>query len=79
MSTPQAPAVHGRREGDLVICGYHGLTFDCSAPAWRPRPRPNSSTARVRSYPVADRWGLTWIWMAIPNLPTGLDYHHRKL
>jgi phenylpropionate dioxygenase-like ring-hydroxylating dioxygenase large terminal subunit len=59
----------GRRQGDYVVCGYHGLTYDhagnCVASPTQSRLPPN---ARVRSYPVADRWGLLWIWMGDPAL-----------
>lgn len=58
------PLSMGRREGDTVVCGYHGLTFDgagtCVA---SPTQARIPSTAKVRSYPVVDRWGLAWIWM----------------
>ncbi|MCZ8108445.1 MAG: aromatic ring-hydroxylating dioxygenase subunit alpha [Burkholderiales bacterium] len=58
------PLSMGRREGDLVVCGYHGLTFDCSgACVASPTQTRIPSTARVRSYPVVDRYGLLWIWM----------------
>lgn len=58
------PLSMGKRQGDQVMCGYHGLTFDgtgtCVA---APTQGKIPSTARVRSYPTADRWGLVWIWM----------------
>ncbi len=58
------PLSKGRIKGDTVECGYHGLTFDCTgqcvaAPGKGDIP-PN---ARVRSYPVHERYGLIWIWM----------------
>ncbi len=58
------PLSMGKRIGDHVMCGYHGLTFDgtgtCVA---APTQGKIPSTARVKSYPTADRWGLVWIWM----------------
>lgn len=63
------PLSMGRIKGDAVECGYHGLTFDCSGAcidaATQSRIPPN---ARVRSYPVQDRYGLLWIWMGDPAL-----------
>lgn len=58
------PLSMGSLQGNHVVCGYHGLTFGrggvcVGAPTQSRVP----STARVRSYPVADRWGLLWIWM----------------
>lgn len=69
------PLSKGTIEGDTVVCGYHGLTFDCTgkcvdAPTQRGQI-PNRAV--VRSYPVVDRYKLLWIWMgdtdlADPNL-----------
>lgn len=59
------PLSMGNLKGDTVECGYHGLTFDCagacvSAPT---QGDPVPKRARVRSYPVEDRYGFVWIWM----------------
>ncbi len=58
------PLSQGEVTGDAIRCGYHGLVFDRTgrcihAPGQDTIP-PN---ARVPSYPVADRMGLTWVWM----------------
>lgn len=62
------PLSMGRIKGDAVECGYHGLTFDCSGKcidaATQERIPP---FARVRSFPVRDRYGLLWIWMGDPE------------
>lgn len=59
------PLSMGRLEGDRVVCGYHGLTFDgsgaCTAAPTQPDAIPRR--ARVRSYPTLDRYGFVWIWM----------------
>ncbi len=61
------PLSMGRIKGDAVECGYHGLTFDCTGrcidAATQQRIPP---FAKVRSYPVRDRYGLLWIWMGEP-------------
>jgi vanillate O-demethylase monooxygenase subunit len=62
------PLSQGEVRGDEIRCGYHGLVFDrtghCThAPGEETIP-PN---ARVASYPVADRMGLTWVWMGAPE------------
>lgn len=59
------PLSDGTLEGDTVVCGYHGLTFNCTgkcveAPTQRGQIPPR---AKVRSYPVVDRYDLLWIWM----------------
>jgi phenylpropionate dioxygenase-like ring-hydroxylating dioxygenase large terminal subunit len=75
------PLSMGKRQGDGIMCGYHGLTFDgtgsCVA---APTQGKIPSTARVRSYPTADRWGLVWIWMgdaakADPSKIIHIDNH----
>ena len=65
------PLSMGRLKGDAVECGYHGLTFDgsgaCIDAATQQRIPP---FARVRSYPVRDKYGLLWIWMGEPEQAT---------
>lgn len=63
------PLSRGKIEGDNVVCGYHGLTFDCSgecviAPTQLDNP---PRRAAVRAYPAVDRWGFLWIWMGEAN------------
>ena len=60
-----APLSAGCVKGDSVVCGYHGLTFDCSgdcviAPTQLDNP---PRRAAVHSYPARDQWGFLWIWM----------------
>ncbi|MFA3918447.1 aromatic ring-hydroxylating dioxygenase subunit alpha [Ruegeria hyattellae] len=64
------PLSKGNLKDDLVECGYHGLTFDCSG-ACIDSPTQRGMTPRravVRSYPVVDRYRLLWIWMGDPAL-----------
>ena len=64
------PLSDGALEGDTVVCGYHGLTFDCSGSCVEaPTQRGNiPKRAVVKSYPVVDRYRLLWIWMGDPEL-----------
>lgn len=58
------PLSKGRVKGDAVECGYHGLTFDRSGGCiWAPGGGEIPAGARVRSYPVEERYGLVWVWM----------------
>lgn len=63
------PLSMGRVKGDAIECGYHGLTFDCAGKcidaATQERIPPY---AKVRSYPVRDRYGLLFVWMGDPAL-----------
>jgi len=61
------PLSMGRIEGDDLRCGYHGLRFDASGacveiPGQARIPRE----ARVRAYPLQERYSWVWIWMGDP-------------
>ena len=65
----KVPLSKGKLRGDQLECAYHGMTYDChgectSVPGGQRIP----PAARVRSYPVADRYGFLWIWMGEPEL-----------
>jgi vanillate O-demethylase monooxygenase subunit len=58
------PLSRSIREGDTIVCGYHGLCYDrtgtCIAiPGQANRP----SGIAVRSYPLRTQGPLVWIWM----------------
>ncbi len=64
-----APLSKGRREGDCIRCGYHGLKFDASgvcveAPGIDRIP----IQARVRTYPTATRNRWVFVWMGDASL-----------
>jgi len=73
------PLSESRLDGDRIICGYHGFTYDragsCVAvPGQKRIPR----TARVPSYPVVEQDSFVWVWIgdrdladpaAIPRAP----------
>lgn len=62
------PLSMGRIKGDDVECGYHGLTFDCTGTCTRvPGMERIPHVARVRSYPITERYGLLWVWMGAPE------------
>ncbi len=64
-----APLSRGRREGDCVRCGYHGLKFD---PQGRCIEAPGIAIvpqqARVKTYPVAVKNKWVFVWMGDPAL-----------
>ena len=63
------PLSQGLLQENRVVCGYHGLTFDCTgACVEAPTQRGNiPQRAVVKSYPVVDRYRLLWIWMGDPK------------
>ena len=60
----QAPLSKGRREGDAIRCGYHGLKFDaqgaCIEVPGLDKPPPG---ARVKTYPVVEHNKWVFVWM----------------
>ena len=59
-----APLSLGKVQGDLIECRYHGLRFDAQG-ICRLNPHGGAipKAARVKSYPLAERDGMLWIWM----------------
>lgn len=69
------PLSKSSRDGDRIVCGYHGFTYDksgaCVAVPGQTRvPR----TARVKSYHVHEQDRLVWIWIGDeePASPAGI-------
>lgn len=61
------PLSMGRLLGDVVECGYHGLTFDGSGTCVKAACVSRvPQAAQVRTYPVEERYGLIWLWMGDP-------------
>lgn len=61
-----APLSMGAREGDTLVCPYHGLKFN-SAGTCVHNPHGKGVITRalaVRSFPVVEKYGFVWIWMA---------------
>ncbi|HEV8016111.1 MAG TPA: aromatic ring-hydroxylating dioxygenase subunit alpha [Stellaceae bacterium] len=62
------PLSMGRREGDGMRCGYHGLKFDASGDCIEiPGQKEIPPNTRVRRYPLLERWNFVWLWMGDPN------------
>jgi phenylpropionate dioxygenase-like ring-hydroxylating dioxygenase large terminal subunit len=63
------PLSHSRLDGDRIVCGYHGFTYDpsgacVSVPAQHRVPR----TARVTRYPVVEQDSFIWVWIGAEEL-----------
>jgi phenylpropionate dioxygenase-like ring-hydroxylating dioxygenase large terminal subunit len=62
------PLSMGRVQDGELECGYHGLTFNHAGDCTRaPCADQLPERARVRAYPIEERYGLLWIWMGAPE------------
>jgi len=59
------PLSMGRRVGDTVQCGYHGLRFDGAGTCVEAPNDDETQKARacIKSYTVVERYAVIWLWM----------------
>ena len=63
----QLPLSKGKRIGDDIQCGYHGLTFNCEGQCIRIPGQDNlPASAYVTAYPVHEKHDIVWIWLGDP-------------
>jgi len=63
----QLPLSLGFLEQDFLRCGYHGLKYDASGKCVEiPGQDSIPPQARVRSYPLVEKYNWVWIWMGEP-------------
>ena len=56
------------RDGDRIVCGYHGFTYEPSgACVYVPAQTRIPRTARVPAYPVVEQDSLVWVWIGDPE------------
>ena len=61
------PLHKGKLVDDCIQCYYHGFTYDETGRCVRVPSQPKvPEGARVRSYPVVERYGWVWVWMGDP-------------
>lgn len=61
------PLSMGKVSGDAIRCGYHGYLFDSQGAVIEiPGQSHIPEKARVKSYPVIERWKWAWVWMGDP-------------
>lgn len=59
-----APLSMGECVNGNIRCGYHGMEFDGAGACVNiPGQTIIPSTAKVRSFPAVERYGLVWLWM----------------
>ncbi|MFF4777985.1 aromatic ring-hydroxylating dioxygenase subunit alpha [Microtetraspora fusca] len=63
------PLSESRLEGDTIVCGYHGFTYDKGgACVFVPGQTRIPRTARVASYPVVEQDSFIWVWIGDRDL-----------
>jgi vanillate monooxygenase len=61
------PLSMGKLEGDELRCGYHGLLFNSNGTCIQiPGQASIPPQARVRAYPLVEKFNWLWIWMGEP-------------
>lgn len=58
------PLSAGHREGDRIVCGYHGCTYEADGTCVLVPSQDNPPLgARVRAFPVHVSGPFVWVWM----------------
>jgi phenylpropionate dioxygenase-like ring-hydroxylating dioxygenase large terminal subunit len=58
------PLSESRLEGDTIVCGYHGFTYDAGgACVFVPGQQRIPRSAKVTSYPVVEQDSFIWVWI----------------
>jgi phenylpropionate dioxygenase-like ring-hydroxylating dioxygenase large terminal subunit len=64
----QLPLSLGSLEKDFLRCGYHGLKFDPTGKCVEiPGQESIPPQAKVRAYPLVEKYSWVWIWMGPPE------------
>jgi vanillate O-demethylase monooxygenase subunit len=62
------PLSDGRLEGDRVVCGYHGFTYDPDGTCVAVPSQENvPGGACVRTFPAQEQEPFIWIWLGAPG------------
>lgn len=62
------PLSRGRLDGDRLICGYHGFTYDAAGTCVRVPSQPHAPYGvGVSAFPVSDQPPFVWIWLGEPG------------
>ena len=64
------PLSMGKRVGDTLACGYHGLRFDRTGACVEAPNDDDSQKARacIKAYPAVERDAVIWLWMGQAEL-----------
>jgi vanillate O-demethylase monooxygenase subunit len=66
------PLSHSRIDGDRLVCGYHGCTYDTDGKCVFTPSQPEVPTGmRVRVFPVLEEPPFVWVWLGPPSAAAG--------
>lgn len=75
-------------DGDWIVCGYHGWTYDCNGHCVRIPQNEDSmipAGAKVASYLCKEKYGYAWVCLHpeplrdIPDFPEDSSPRHRRI
>jgi vanillate O-demethylase monooxygenase subunit len=68
------PLSHSSVDGDRLVCGYHGCTYDTTGKCVHIPSQPQVPTGmRVRVFPVLEQPPFIWIWLGQPAAAAGSE------
>lgn len=68
------PLSHSRIDGDRLVCGYHGCTYDSDGNCVYTPSQPKVPTGmRVPVFPLLEEPPFVWIWLGPRALPVGAN------
>jgi phenylpropionate dioxygenase-like ring-hydroxylating dioxygenase large terminal subunit len=68
------PLSHSDIDGDRLVCGYHGCTYDADGKCVHIPSQPQVPTGmRVRVFPVLEKPPFVWIWLGKPAAAAGSE------
>jgi vanillate O-demethylase monooxygenase subunit len=66
------PLSHSTVDGDRLVCGYHGCTYDTLGQCVYTPTQPHVPTGMtVRVFPVVEEPPFVWIWLGPPAVAAG--------
>jgi len=71
------PLSHSTVDGDRLVCGYHGCTYNADGKCVHIPSQPQVPTGmRVRVFPVLEQPPFVWIWLGQPAAAAGSEPPH---